>query len=127
MSRCLWMGVLLWGCVFAIASVLYPWGIGNRQLFEWFMAVVVAGAALAVATAYVRELQGPVLPQVITAAVLWPVTCVVLDFVVFLAVVPRVSVGQYLKSVGLAYLIIPPIVLGLAYRRPKSGTPKRLA
>lgn len=127
MIRCLWMGALLWICVFAIASLLYPWDIANRHLFEWVMAVVVAGAAIAVATAYVRGLQSPVLPQVVTAAVLWPVMCVVLDFMVILAVVPRVSLGQYLKQVGLAYLMIPPIVLGLAYWRPRSGTPKRLA
>lgn len=127
MIRCLWMGVLLWGSVFAIASVLYPWGIGNRQLFEWVMAVVVAAAATAVSAAYVRGLQGPVLPQVVTAAVLWPLMCVGLDFIVFLAVVPRVSVGGYLKQVGLSYALIPPIVLGLAYRRAKSGTPKQLA
>lgn len=127
MIRCLGMGALLWGCVFAIASMLYPWDMPNRHQFAWVMAVAVAGVAIAVATAYVRGLQGSVLRQVIAAAVLWPVTCVVLDFIVFLLVVPRVSVGQYLKQVGLAYLLIPPIVLVLAHRRPKSGAPKRLA
>lgn len=127
MSRCLWMGALLWGSVFAVASLLYPWGITHRAVFEWVMVIVVAGAAVAVASAYVRGLQGSVWTQVVAAAVLWPVTCVVLDFVVFLAISPRLSVGQYLESVGLAYLMIPLIVLGLAYRRPKPNGPNRLA
>ncbi|HEX2874812.1 MAG TPA: hypothetical protein VHP33_26355 [Polyangiaceae bacterium] len=120
LTRAAGLGALLWGVVFAVASALYPWSVVNRPLFDSFKAVVLASTTTCVAIAYLRGLQGHILTRVILASALWPVTCVALDLVVFMAAPPSVSLSQYFASTSLSYLMIPPIVLGLAYQRLRS-------
>jgi hypothetical protein len=121
------LGALLWGVVFAVASALYPWSVVNRHLFDSVMAVVLAATTTCVATAYLRVLHGHILGRAVAAAALWPVTCVVLDLVALMTAPPRLSIGEYLESVGLSYVMIPPIVLGLAYQRLRAERPSRQA
>jgi len=117
MTRALWLGLVLWGLMFSIASALYPWSVANRRLFESVLAVVLAGATTAVGTAYLRGLEGRILGRAVAASLLWTVTCWTLDFVILMVRPPRLSFGEYLEGTGLTYLMILPIVLGLTYQR----------
>jgi len=117
MTRALWLGLVLWGLMFSIASALYPWSVVNRRLFESALAVVLASATTAVGTAYLRGLEGRILGRALAASVLWTVTCWTLDFLILMVKPPRLSFGEYFQGTGLTYLVIPAIVLGLTYQR----------
>lgn len=113
----LWLGLVLWGVVFSVASALYPWEIVDRRLFESIMSVVLAWVTTCVATAYLRGLEGRILARAIVAALSWPLTCVALDLVVSMLAPPRFSMREYAEAIGVNYLMIPAIVLGLTYQR----------
>src|SRR4051794_38070305 len=83
-SRAFWLGLLLWGAMFSISSTLYPLSVGNRRLFESLMAVALAGVVTCVATAYLRGLEGRILVPAIATSLMWPVTCIGLDLLVFM-------------------------------------------
>jgi hypothetical protein len=111
------LGAALWGAVFSVASALYPWSVANGRLFTSLMAVAVALITTCVATAYLRGLDGRVLWKAALTALLWPAMCVALDFLVLSLRPPRLSLGEYVQTTGLLYLMIPVIVLGLCYQR----------
>lgn len=111
------LGVVLWGAVFSVASAHYPWSVANGRLFASLMAVAVASLTTCVATTYLRGLDGRVLWKAALTALLWPVMCVALDFLVLSLRPPRLSLGEYVQTIGLLYLMIPVIVLGLCYQR----------
>ncbi len=115
--RALWLGVLLWGVMFAVASALYPWSVATPALLASFMAVVLAGVTTTVATAYLRQLEGGVFWRVFKASLTWTATCVLLDLAMLMTMPPRLSIREYLQQIGLTYLMIPVIAMGLAYQR----------
>jgi hypothetical protein len=49
---------------------------------------------------------------------------VLLDFVVLLATPPRFTVREYLQELGLTYLMVPVIAVGLAYQRWRRDEPQ---
>jgi hypothetical protein len=125
-ARALWLGLVLWGVLFSWSSALYPWAVANRLMFESLRGVVLASAATTVGTAYLRGLSGRILGRALAASALWTLTCVSLDLVVSMLQPPRFAFSEYLASGGLGYLMIPVIVLGLAYQRLRVQRPDPL-
>jgi hypothetical protein len=121
MKRVLWLGALLWGALFAIASALYPMSVDNRALFGSLMAVVIACSSVGVASAYLRDLHGHLFWRVLVASCTWVVTCWLLDLLAMSLLPPRYSFAEYVKQLGVDYLMIPVIALGLAYQRVRFG------
>jgi hypothetical protein len=122
-ARALWLGLVLWGVLFSWSSALYPWAVANRLMLR---GVVLASAATTVGTAYLRGLSGRILGRALAASALWTLTCVSLDLVVSMLQPPRFAFSEYLASGGLGYLMIPVIVLGLAYQRLRVQRPDPL-
>lgn len=117
MTRALALGLLLWGVLFAVASVLYPWSVAAPRVFKSVIVVVMASVTTCVAIAYLRDLEGRILGRALFASMVWPLMCVTLDLVILMVRPPRLSIREYMADVGLTYLIVPVIVLGLAYQR----------
>jgi hypothetical protein len=116
-ARSVWLGLLLWGVMFSFASALYPLSVADRPLFESLATIARATAITAFGTAYLRGLEGRILGRAVATSALWTITCVMLDLVMLMTLPPRLSLPEYLSRDGLVYLMIPPIVLGLAYQR----------
>jgi hypothetical protein len=57
------------------------------------------------------------LGRTVATSALWAIICVGLDLVMLMTLPPRLSLPEYLSQDGLVYLMIPPIVVGLAYQR----------
>lgn len=112
-------GFFLWALVLAAGMAMYRWRVHSRPLFESMIAVVLAAVTAGLATLYLERLEARWRRHAIAIGVVWPVLCVVLDAPLFGAGPMRMSVPDYLKDIGLAYLMIPIITSALAYQAAK--------
>jgi hypothetical protein len=121
--KALLYGVLIWLIAFAVAAVIFPIRESNRPLFESIMPVVLAGAVVGFGVRYFRAVTTAFVPEGLRLGLVWLVISVAIDAPLMLIGGPmKMTIGQYLADIGLTYLLMPVITLGLgmalAARRP---------
>jgi hypothetical protein len=121
--KALLYGVLIWLIAFAVAVVIFPIREANRPLFESIMPVALAGAVVAFGVRYFRTVTAAFVPESLRLGFLWLLISVAIDAPLMLVGGPmKMTVRQYLADIGLTYVLMPVITLGLglvlAERRP---------
>ncbi len=108
-------GLVLWLVVFVTAPVLGPLRQSQRPLFESLIAVVLALVTTLVATHYLQRQRGNFLLEGLWLGLMgWGVN-IALDLPMFSYGPMQMSLVDYLKDIGLTYLMIPVITCGLGY------------
>jgi hypothetical protein len=114
LGRAFLFGVGVWVVPFAVAFVIFPLRQSARPLFESIMPVAVAGAAVGFAVRYFRAVDAAFIREGLRLGLLWLLICVAIDAPLMLIGGPmKMTVGQYLADVGVTYLMIPVITLGM--------------
>ena len=107
-------GFLIWLIPFLVSFVIFPLKTSNRPLFESIMPVVLVFAVMISSVLYFKKIDKDSLKEGILAGVLWFVISLVIDLLLFLTVSPmQMSFIDYMTDIGLTYLIILMIPMGI--------------
>jgi len=114
-------GFAVWVIPFAIAIMIFQIRVSDRALFESIMPVVVTLCTASFSILYLRILQGNLLTEGVMLGAVWFVINIGLDLLMFMPESPmRMTLVDYVKDIGLTYLIIPTITIGFGYLAEKS-------
>lgn len=117
-------GILVWLIPFVAGFLLFPIHESNRILFESIMPVVVTGAAVLFGYRYLKYVQRPKIES-FKLGIIWFVISIGIDLPLFLSPsAMQMSLFEYIQDIGLTYLIIPFVAIGLGYSRDLSLTSK---
>lgn len=119
-------GAGVWAVPFVVAFLIFPLRQSARPLFESIMPVAVAGATVGFAVPYFRSVGTAFIREGLGLGLLWLLICAAIDAPLMLFGGPmKMTVGQYVADIGVTYLMIPVITLGmgavLAQSRARNG------
>lgn len=107
-------GFIVWLVAFAAAFVIFPLRESARPLFESIMPVVLSAATAALAVIYFRGVTRDHLKEGVALGVLWLVINVLVDAPLMLLGGPmKMTVGAYTADIGVTYLLIPAVTIGI--------------
>jgi len=107
-------GFLIWLIPFLVSFVIFPLRNTNRPLFESVMPVVLVFAVMIISVLYFKKIEKESLKEGLIAGVLWFVLSLVIDLMLFLPASPmQMSFSDYMVDIGLTYLIILMIPIGI--------------
>ena len=107
-------GFLIWLIPFLVSFVIFPLRNTNRPLFESIMPVVLVLAVMIISVLYFKKIEKESLKEGLIAGVLWFVLSLVIDLMLFLPASPmQMSFSDYMMDIGLTYLIILMIPIGI--------------
>jgi hypothetical protein len=116
-------GFFIWLIPFVVAFAIFPLRESSRPLFESIMPVVVTTATVAFGVSYFRRVTQRYVREGVIVGALWFAICVLIDSPLMLLGGPmQMTFGQYIADIGLTYLIIPAITVGIGAvlaREPK--------
>jgi hypothetical protein len=108
------LGLLVWLLPFVVAFLVFPFRESWRALFESVMAVSVTVTAVWFGLVYLRRLPVVAVQDGVLVGVLWWLMCVAIDLPLFSAGPMTMTLGDYMADIGLTYVSIPAVTIGLA-------------
>jgi hypothetical protein len=110
-------GVLLWAIPFVVSIFVFPLRSSDRPLFESIMPVVVVLCVVIFSALYFRKwADSKFISEGIVLGILWLVISLAIDLALFMPETPmQMSLVDYIKDIGLIYLMIPVITIGFGY------------
>lgn len=116
--KALFLGVFIWLIPFAVAFLIFPLRESSRPLFESIMPIVLALATVGLGIRYLRRVSHNVVKEGVLLGLLWLGMSVVIDLPLMLLGGPmQMTVGEYAADIGVTYLMIPVITIGIATGR----------
>jgi len=106
-------GFLVWLSAFVVAFVIFPLRESARPLFESIMPVVVTTATVVCAVLYFRRVRSSFVREGVLLGLVWLAMNVVIDLPLMLSGPIQMTLGEYFADIGLTYLIIPAITIGI--------------
>jgi uncharacterized membrane protein YpjA len=110
-------GFLIWLVPLIVSFVIFGWHESERPLFESIMAVAVTATTAVLGIFYLRSVTRDFLREGIAIGVTWYVIAVVIDLLMFMwgPEDMRMTFADYMKDIGITYLIIPVVTIALGY------------
>lgn len=124
-GRALGLGLLMWLLPFAVAFAVFPFRDSWRALFESVMAVAVCLAAVWFGLLYLGRIPDPGPRDGLLVGALWWLMCVALDLPLVSAGPMAMSTVDYFADIGLTYVAIPLITVGLGIAAGRQGPADR--
>ena len=100
---------------FGVSILIFPLRDAERPLFEAIMPVVLTVFCVLFANLYFRKLKSNFVREGLILGVLWFVVRVVIDLPLLTLSPLNMSFVEYMKDIGLTYLILPAITTGFGY------------
>ena len=107
-------GFLLWFLTLVISMALFPLKRSWPVIFDSIMPVALTVVTLVFVNLYFRRGRAWSLKEAARLGAIWLTMSLVLDLPLFSFGPMRMSLVNYVADIGLTYLIIPAITLGLA-------------
>jgi hypothetical protein len=112
--RAILLGLVVWLAPFVVACAIFSWKSSWRSLFESIMAVTLAVAVVICAVRYFRKTGALTVREAGRLGVLWLAISVLIDLPLMLSPPMSMPLGEYAADIGLTYLMIPVITVGMA-------------
>jgi hypothetical protein len=106
-------GLIVWAVPFAISVVLFPLKKSRPELFESIMPVVLAVVVSVLGASYFRRVHHQYVREGILLGLLWLAMSIVIDLPLMLPPPIKMTLARYLADVGLTYVMIPAITIGM--------------
>lgn len=106
---------LAWLIPFAVSVCLFGVKTSHPALFDTLMGVVVAASTVLLACLYLRAKPDRYLAHGIRIGIVWMIANWLFDGLMFSSGPMRMSLADYTMDIGLAYLAIPAITIGLGW------------
>jgi len=109
-------GFMMWLIPFIVSLVVYPIKTSFNPLFESIMPVVITITAVVLAVYYFNGVITKFLREGFVIGVSWFFICIIIDLFLFLPASPmQMSLSNYMMDIGLTYLIISSVTVGMSY------------
>lgn len=113
-GRALLFGFLVWLIPFIVAFAIFPIRQSARPLFESIMPVALTLVVVAFGITYLKPVGREFVREGIVLGFLWMAVSLLIDAPLMLLGGPmKMSVDEYAADIGLTYLIMPIITIGL--------------
>lgn len=106
-------GFLLWLLTLAISMALFPLKRSWPVMFDSIMPVVLTGLTVAFVSSYIHRGEAYLMREGALLGGIWMVMNLLLDLPLFSSGPMRMSLVDYVADIGLTYLVIPTITLGM--------------
>lgn len=117
-AKALLFGFLVWLVRFSVAAAILPIRETSRPLFESIMPVAIVITVVPLGVVYLRRVRRRYLREGLRLGLLWFVMCVAIDApLMLLGGSMYMTVPEYLADIGITYLMIPVITIGIAATR----------
>jgi len=116
-GRAVLFGFLIWLIAFLVAVAISPIRESSRALFESIMPVVLAVSTVAFAVLYFRRVRSAFVREAMLLGLLWFMISVVIDLPLMMTGPMQMTLLEYAADIGLAYVIIPVITIGIGLAR----------
>jgi hypothetical protein len=107
-------GVGVWALPFSIGMLVFPLQESTPALFDTLMSIAVCGASVLFGGLYFRKRNAVSMSGAVRLGIAWIIICLLIDVPLFV-VGFEMGVGSYFADIGLTYVIVPIIVVGMAY------------
>lgn len=119
--RAIVYGLGIWAFVFAVALVAFPLRGNERPLFESIMPVALVLATTLASISYFKNVKERFVTIGFCLGLIWVSVNLLVDLLLFLPPSPmQMSFPDYLKDIGVTYLLIPVITTGFGFARSQS-------
>jgi hypothetical protein len=109
-------GFLVWLIPFAVSFIIFPLKTSNRALFESIMPLVLSIIVITLTYYYLKSIDSNYVKEGIMIGILWYIINIAIDLVMFLPASPmHMTFVDYMADIGLTYIIIPVITIGIGY------------
>ena len=109
-------GFLVWLIPFLVAFVIFPLRTSMRPLFESIMPLTLTIVVVILAYYYLKNIEANFVKEGVIIGITWFIIDIAIDLVMFLPASPmQMSLGDYMMDIGLTYVMIPVITIGLGY------------
>ncbi len=112
-------GVGIWVFVFVVAMFAFPLRANERPLFESIMPVALTLAVVVVSVRYFKTVTKRFAYIGFCLGLIWLAVNIIIDLFMFSGGPMKMTLADYIKDIGVTYLLIPiiPIGIGLALER----------
>ena len=108
-------GFFVWLVPFAVSFVIFPLKETMRPLFESIMPLVLTIVVVIFSFYYLKNLEVNLVNEGILIGITWFFINIIIDLILFIPTSPiQMTLPDYLMDIGLTYLIIPAITIGMA-------------
>lgn len=109
-------GFLVWLVPFIVSFFMYPLKTAGNPLFESTMPVIITIITVVMAGLYLKHAKGDLLTEGALIGVIWFLISVIIDLFLLLPPSPmQMSITSYFMDMGITYIIIPIITMGMVY------------
>lgn len=108
-------GLIVWVIPFIVAMIIFPLRETERPLFESIMPIVLCLTAIIMANIYFKNVELNFIKEGIYLGVLWFIMCIIIDQAFFSWGPQKMGFIDYVKDIGLTYVIIPVITIGTGW------------
>ncbi len=113
-------GFLVWLVPFLVSVIIFPLKTTNTPLFEAIMPVALALVVVIFSYLYLKDIKENFAREGIVTGVVWFIISIIIDLILFLPPSPmQMGLPDYFMDIGLTYLMIPIITVGLGYQSQK--------
>lgn len=114
------LGFFVWLIPFIVSFFIYSLKTAGNPLFESIMPVIITLITVVLAGIYLKNVEGDLLREGILIGVVWFLMSVIIDLFLFLPPSPmQMSITDYFMDIGITYLIMPIITIGMGYLTEK--------
>lgn len=104
---------------FVVAVLIYQVRNSDRPFFESIMPVVIVICVVFFSALYFRKQQGKYFKDGIITGLVWLAISIIIDLVMFMQGPMKMDFVDYIKDIGITYLMIPVITIGTGYLMEK--------
>jgi len=109
-------GFLVWLIPFLVAFVIFPLRASMRPLFESIMPLTLTIVVVILAYYYLKNIKANFVKESVIIGFTWFIIDIAIDLVMFLPASPmQMSFVDYMMDIGLTYVMIPVITIGMGY------------
>jgi len=112
-TKALLFGVCVWGVTFVAAMLIFPLHEPERPLFESIMPVVLTFSTVFFSYFYFKHVDINYLKEGVYLGIIWFLINIIIDQLMFSWGPMKMFFIDYLKDIGITYLLIPVVTIGI--------------
>ncbi|OPY28197.1 MAG: hypothetical protein A4E27_00383 [Methanobacterium sp. PtaU1.Bin242] len=115
-------GIFVWLVPFLVSIFIYPLKTAGNPLFESIMPLVITIMVVILAYSYLNGVKTDLIKEGMIIGTTWFIINIIIDLALFLPSSPmQMTLTNYMMDIGITYLMIPVITMGMGYMAENKG------